>query len=396
MARIALSWELGVGSGYVATMAAVARIARAQGHECVFIVRDLALAAAHLPAELGELVQAPVAETIEPLQIKVQASYASLLHNCGFASVGNLAARLRAWQTLYKRFAIDRVMARHSPTALIAARLANLPLLRYGNGFSEPPDSSPWPSFRPDLQIPETALLANEAHLLDVINRAVAEFGAAPLASPSAVLRGVRTVLLTYPELDHYRRAAAVDHVGIPDISFGETPLWPDGDTPRLFVSLVSLQQFELWLPLLKQLRARSLVRIHSAAAKIAQRADNVWLCTQAAVNFDQAVAASDAVICYGTLNLVTLALIGRKPVGVMAHNPDQLMMALSAQRSGAGVLLPTTPTDDALPLLQRLLDDPALRSAAGQFADRYAGWSRAAIPQRLLDAVLAATPSGF
>ncbi|MDP9140863.1 MAG: hypothetical protein M3O62_08750 [Pseudomonadota bacterium] len=396
MARIALTWELGVGSGYVATMAAIARAARAQGHECIFMVRDLAVAAPHLGPDLGDLVQAPIGATPPHQQVKVQTSYASLLHNCGFASSTVLRARLRSWQALYSRFAVDCVMSRHSPTAVLAARLMQLPLLRYGQGFSEPPEQSPWPSFRPDLQIPESALLQNEDHLLGVMNQAIGELGGKTLSAPANLVRGTPLALLTYPELDRYPRPAGTRYLGMPEISYGAEPEWPAGNGPRLFVSLHSVRQLDQWLPLLNPLKARCLVRLFHGSASGLSKAEHIRIFDDPPINFDRAAETADAILCYGSHNLANVGLLKGKPIGVIANTPDQLMMGVTVQKLGMGLLMSTNPDAGTPAMIERLLTDASLRQTTMAFAERYANWNRDTIPQRLLDAALAAQPSGF
>lgn len=395
MARIALTWELGAGSGYISTMAALAHSAGAQGHQCVFIVRDLAIAANLLPAGLGELVQAPLGDTPIDQQVKVQISYASLLHNCGYASSAALSARLRAWQSLYTRFAIDRVMIRHSPTALLAARLMQLPVLRYGLSFTEPPDTSPWPSFRPDLQIPPNALQQNEDQLLMTINRSLRDFGATPLSTAAGLVGGTPVALLSYPELDRYARPPDVRYLGFPRIGFGAAPEWPPGDGPCVFVSMHTAQQFEQWLPLLAPLKIRCLARTLLGSVRGLSIPAHIRTFEEA-LDFERIAESCDVILTYGSLNLINLGLLKGKPIGVTATTPDQLMAGLAVQELGAGLLMSTMPDTGTPPMLRRLLDDATLRRAAESFAERYAGWPRDTIPQRLLDAALAAPPSGF
>lgn len=396
MARIAMTWELGAGAGYVSTMAAVARCARAQGHHCVFIVRDLAVAATLLPAELGELAQAPMGDTPPDQQVKLQVSYASLLHNCGYASSTALAARLRAWQSLYERFAIDRVMIRHSPTALLAARLMRLPLLRYGLSFTEPSEESPWPSFRPDLKFPLSTLQQNEGQLLLTINQALSMLGAAPLGSMADLVRGTPLALLSYPELDKYARPAGVRYLGFPRIGFGGKPEWPAGEGPRVFASMHTTKQLEQWLPLLAPLKIRCLARTLHGSARGLSKFEHIRIFDQPPLDFEQLAEDCDAILTYGSLNLISLGLLKGKPIAVIAGTPDQLMAGLAVQELGAGLLMSTNPDAGSPALLQRLLDDAALRQSAGRFAQRYAGQPRDMIPQQLLDAALTARPAGF
>ncbi|MFP5305876.1 MAG: glycosyltransferase [Gammaproteobacteria bacterium] len=397
MARLALVWELGSGSGYAAVMALIARVAIAEGHECVFIVRHLHAAARLLPPELGVLVQAPASTAASAEAVRVQTSYATLLHNCGFGDVDALAARLRAWQALYRAFGIERVLACHSPTAVLAARMLELPLLHYGTGFSIPPETSPWPGFRPDLAVPGRALLHNEAKVLGVVNQALQRLGAPPLPRLQALYAGVPTALLGYAELDHYAGAERPGFLGLPEISFGARPDWPDAAEPaRLFVSLIPGSGARDWLSLLAALPARSLVRFHGGAAPKHAPSPRISVCT-APVSFAPAIAASTAVVGYASHNLVCEALLGGKPVALIAHNPEHLLLGRRVQALGAGPLLPQRPDADTARHLGALLADASYRSRAERFAERYRSQPRSRIAQTLLHKALdaAAVPLG-
>ena len=94
--------------------------------------------------------------------------------------------------------------------------------------------------------------------------------------------------------------------------------------------------------------------------------------------------------------SLIGVALLKARPVGVIANTPDQLMAGLMAQKTGAGILLSTTPDAGTPAMLERLLKDRGLRDAAAGFSARHAGMSRESIPQRLLDAMLAAPATGL
>jgi UDP:flavonoid glycosyltransferase YjiC (YdhE family) len=373
MTRLALAWELGEASGYAALMTRIARAARDAGHECIAIVRDLHVATPIFDAgglDLA-LLQAPVATATRAPHVRVQTSYATLLHNCGFGDPVALAARLRAWQTLYRSFGIDRVLVRHSPTALLAARLSGLPVLHYGHGFSIPPAATPWPSFRPDTTISDEILVRNEAQVLTATNRALHLLGAAPLAQLADLFADVPTCMTSCHELDHYARLAPPAAIGLPDLSYGAAPVWPAADGVRLFASLLPAPGAAAWLQQLAALPLCALVRL-ARVATVTQAPANLRI-VHDALDFGQAISAAAAVFGYASHNLVYEALMRGRPLVLLAYAPDQLMLARRVEALGLGVLLPGQPDATATDRLRAVIEDPAYARRAAAFAARHA-----------------------
>jgi UDP:flavonoid glycosyltransferase YjiC (YdhE family) len=374
MARLGFVWELGQNGGYAAIIGQLARLAHAQGHDCVFFVCDPAVAIAHLPAELGPMIQAPLPRPSPSTGVRVQVSYASLLHNCGFAHADALAARLRSWRELFRALGIDRVAARHSPTAVLAARSLGLPLLHYGTRFSVPPPTTPWPSFRTDMKTSAEILRSNEAHLLATMNTALSAIGAGQLKNPAAMYDIPTTLLLGYPQTDHYAGSPrTAPHIGLPDLSFGETPEWTAvGGVPRLFVNLLRGPTVSAWLNVLGGIPAHIMLRVGDHDLEATTLPDNVQLIT-GAVNYREIIADSDAVLGYGSHNLVCEAILAGKPIAVIAHNPDQLLIAQRMQAQGLGPALPPSPDAASLQRLTNWLQLPEPAQAARTLADRCA-----------------------
>jgi UDP:flavonoid glycosyltransferase YjiC (YdhE family) len=323
----------------------------------------------------------------------VQTSYATLLHNNGFADAEPLAARLRTWQALYASFGVQRVIARHSPTAILAARTAGLPVLHYGNAFSLPPECTPWPSFRPDASVPEQVLLQNEKRVLETVNSALQRNGKPELVRLSALFAGLSSVLLDYPELDHCAAPGRGPYLGFPDINFGSRPSWADRQaTVRLFASLLPTSA-AAWTDVLGRLSAHTLVRFRGPRVPAHARTLPAHLQLAApaqSLNFKLAIADSGAVVGYGSHNLVCEALLGGRPIAVIAHTPDELLLGLRVQAIGAGILLPQVPDDSAADALSRFLLDPRHAEGALAFAQRHVTEDRGCIARRVLDAALA------
>jgi hypothetical protein len=394
VSRLCLAWELGEGSGYAALMARIAVAARAAGHDCVAVVRDLHATAPMFDAQGLEtpLLQSPLATPTRAPRVRVQTSYATLLHNCGFGDAAALIARLRAWLTLFRSFDIERVLVRHSPTALLAARIAGLPIVHYGNGFTMPPATTPWPSFRPDAAVSEEVLLHNEAQVLTTINATLHRFGIDGLARLTDLFAPLRLYMISSAELDHYARTGPIEAIGLPDLSYGARPIWPAGAAPKLFVSLKPATGTAAWLRQLAQLPLCALVRL-AGNTTLTQTPANLQL-ARGPLHFGQAIDAADLVFGYASHHLVYEALMRGRPLALLAYAPDHLMLARRVESLGLGILLPEQPDAEAVARLQRLINDPDYTKRAAAFAERHAGMPREHAAARLLDAALTATPA--
>jgi len=387
-APILLATELGHGQGHLAPLGAIAAHLAGRGQPCVLATHQPEVAEALGLHRVMPILPAPTG--IAGAQaVRLQASYASLLHDCGWHSATALAGRLRAWCSLLQFGGARAVLVDHAPTALLAARVLRLPAAALGTGFSLPPLQSPFPTY---LAIParEERLRDNEARVLAVANAALASLGAEPLPDLQSLFAGVELGLKTYPELDHYGfhygahdgTGRDANWLGLPDFSSGLSVDWGETREPRLLAYLRAGDGLEPLLAALHATKAQVLVRLadvpRTAVAhyerpglRILDR--NIWL--------RQALETCDAFVGSGSHGAVAEALLAGKPCLIQHFQMEQRMLAERVAALGAGlVLAPNEPASFA-PALQRLLEDSSLHEAARQFAARHAGQDR----QRLL-----------
>jgi len=390
MARVLLAWELGGNYGHLVALRALARALKQRGHECVFAVRMLGPAQQFLDPQLGALVQAPVRLAAAARRVRVQLSYASLLHNIGFNDPVELAGRLQAWRTLYGALKTDYVFADHSPVALVAARTLGIPAARIGNGFTLPPVLAPFPSFRPRANVPEHVLMGNEAAVLRELNHALALLKLRPLPVLQDIFRGTAAALLTYAPLDHYEVERAEGFRGLPDFSYGERPRWPDGKGPKIFAYLRPSPALPALLQALRGSKARVLLRLPDAHADVVRAAQRPGLSVAAGpVHFREAAESCDAFLNYGAHATVTEFLLAGKP-GILV--PDLHERAVTARRAsglGAAVSVRATGVAPLKRALDQVIDDAALRTGAAAFAAKHGRQDRARILPALVDELL-------
>src|SRR5262249_13075535 len=183
------------------------------GHWVLAAVREIPAAAAILGPQRIPFVQAPhIATGLRPPE--QMSSYADVLLDQGWSDGQVLDALTHCWLNLMRLYAPDVVVLDHSPTALLAARIARLPAVVVGNGFEVPFSATASSSF-PGLQwaTPERAEAA-ERRTTDQANRVLAGYGLPALASLRELFSAVPVRLVTFPELDHYGPRSDAYYVG--------------------------------------------------------------------------------------------------------------------------------------------------------------------------------------
>ena len=389
--RILLAWELGAGYGHLMPLRAIAEQLRARGHGCAFAVRELDGAERLGLHRYGPVYPAPLAVGRIRNPVRVQTSYASLLHNCGFDQEDSLAGRLRAWRELMTLSGSSAVLGDHAPTALLAARSLGLPVAATGTGFTLPPPTSPLPAF-PGLRLGASVLARNEEQVLRLVNAALGRFGAAPLTSLRQLFDGVLAGLKTYPELDHYGLPRAAGYLGLPDFSSGLEVDWGPSGEKRVLAYLRPFAGLESLLDALARLPAQVLVRIAELdPARLASYQRPGLLFIDRDIWLRQAVEGCDAFINYGAHGATAEALLAGKPVLLLPNNVERQLLAARAQQLGAALVLNGNQKQPVADALQQLLDDDGLRQAAARFATRHAGRDRSRIIPDWLESWLAA-----
>lgn len=384
-APILLATELGHGQGHLTPLGAIGRHLAGRDQPCALMTHQPRMAEAlglhrHMP-----ILQAPVGDA-GAQAARLQASYASLLHDCGWHSVTALAGRLRIWCSRLQFSGARALIVDHAPTALLAARLLGLPAAALGTGFSLPPPRSPFPAYAP-IPAREERLRDNETRVLAVANAALAELGGEPLPDLQALFTGVELGLKTYPELDHYGIGREANFLGLPDFSSGTSVDWGERREPRLLAYLRAGEGLEPLLAALHASHAQVLVRLADVPRAAVVRYErpglrildhNVWL--------RQALETCDAFVCSGSHGAVAEALLAGKPCLIQHFQMEQCLLAERVAAIGAGLVLAPDQPGSFGPALQRLLDDPTLHHAARQFAARHAGKDRQRILPQWVD----------
>ncbi len=378
MSRILLAWELGTGFGHLGPFLGLAPKLLERGHELHIAAREIAgavKAVGNLPITVH---QAPLClNTYGGLQ-EPPLNYAEILMRYGYLEPAMLQGMVTAWQGLMRTIRADLVIADHAPTALLAARLLDLPRAVIGSAFNAPVPANPSPNMRSWITVPRERLVDSDTRVLTVINSVVPP--QRHLHSLLELFDGVLRFLSGVPELDPHGARDPRDYLGLHTLSTGTAaPQWPDGDGPRVFFYLhADYRHAERALQAVAASRVRALVYVLGPTDALKSRFSGAGLSfAPGLLDMSRVVAECDLCICHGNVGTTLGMLAGGKPVLALPKQLENFLLGKTVERIGAGrVVHPDAAEPDIAGVLGSMLGDIAYAGNARALADRYAGES--------------------
>lgn len=388
MAKVLIAWELGANLGHLTRLRPVATALHSRGHTLSFALRDVMGSRAVLPPGLGRVFQAPLAINAAP---RPAWTMADVLVACRHGDATGLAGLVAAWQSLIEASGCEVLIADHAPTALLAARVTGIPAVHIGHGFSVPPRLSPLPVFRDWSPPPATHAAEVDAQVLGSVNTVLREAGAAPLDRLCDLFYPERTLLCTWPELDHYGGLgrSTADYVG-PDCEYapGAEPAWPNGHGPHVLAYLrrshpghadVLRALASAGLPTLCYLPGEGIEPVSAPSLRYSRQP----------IDLRRALPRCSLLVCHAGQATVAQALRLGIPVLMLPEHAEQHLIARQVERSGAGVnaALQAQPVAYAPLIAAMVQPDGPHAGAARAIAKRYSSFDPAALTARIVEA---------
>ncbi len=374
MARVLIAWELGEAFGHLARCLRLAEGLVARGHQVTLALKEVRLPTGQQLVPGISVLAAPRTPQTGPVD-RSPINYADVLRVSGFSDAQDVAARLNAWRGILNLTRPDVLVADHAPTALLAARIADIAYLSVGNGFAIPPDVSPWPSIRPWEAIPDRALSTAETLLDRVFDAALKALGY-PKTARVRELFGAQDVLDTFVELDHYDVRKAGRYVG-PIVSVRQAMRadWQSREGSRVLAYLrPSVPGFSAILQAFARLDAEVLCVAPGLKPDVAKRfATRRLRIALTPVDLAPLLERADLAVGYGNSGFSTQALLAGVPLAMRPRYVEQALLARRVEALGAGTLLAgQIDAGGVTSALQDLLGNPTYRNAAGAFQERH------------------------
>lgn len=386
MARVLIAWELGEAFGHLTRCQRLAEGLAGRGDTVTLVLKDVRLPAGQRLAPGISVLPAPLTPQAGARNSPV--NYADMLLASGFADVQDVVARLNAWRGIMALVRPDMLLGDHAPTALLAARLSEIPHLAIGNGFMIPPAVFPWPSIRPWESVSDQALIAAEIELdrvTGVAQRALGHAGEVRIRE----LFGANDVLDTFAELDHYGERPDGYYAGpIVSVPLALRVAWQSQEGRRVLAYLrPTVPGFIAIVQALARLDAEVLCVVPGMSPEAAKQC-----CTRrlrialVPVDLPPLLKDADLAVSYGNGGFSTQALLAGVPLLMRPQHVEQALLAHRVEALGAGRLLSgRINVETVMQVLHELLDNPLYRQAAGAFQERYRHFSNErAIEQRL------------
>lgn len=388
MARILLAWEMGSNLGHVSRLLPLGRRLRSRGHGVLAVVRDLEAAAKVLAPAGIPFIQAPRVSSAPPVSAQ-PASYADLLRHSGWADAQQLWAMVQAWVNVLRLFAPEVLITDHSPTALLAARCERVSGVAIGTGFELPPIRQPLPCFPgfPGATL-ENAVSA-ERLVVENANRVMQAAKGRSLRTLSDLFQCERRWMTTFPELDHYEARLGERYIGpIGEVGEGEHLEWPSGPSQRIFAYLRP-DTPDVGVILRALAGSGAAVVCYApgiAASETAGVQSEQFILAQRPVDLSILRRGAGLCVSYAPAATVTYALLDGVPQLMAPSHVEAQLTAHRVELLGAGITLRGTVTEQSVSAeLATLLNNPAFKTRASAFAERYRSYD----PNRAADAIV-------
>ena len=378
---ILYAWELGANLGHIGTFLPIARELRVHGYTVHWAVTHPHQAARLLPNAGFEWLQAPTMP--EQRREGPPLSYADILLRFGYADGTDLLGLVVAWRELLRLTRAQVVLADHAPTAILAARSLDIPVMLFGSGFFAPPKVHPTPNMRPWSPVSAAHLLATDRQALANINAVLEDFGKPPLDTVAQLFQVAEDSLLSFPELDHYPARGPARYWGMLPAAVAEDSIWPAVAGPRVFSYLrPETPHLEAALQTLHGLQGSVLIYAPGLSAELMQRyAASHIAFSPVPVDLNKVTRQADAGLTYASPAATVAFLMAGKPVLMMPGHLEQFLFARRVEEMGAGLLQnPEQPPQNLAAMLRQVLADPGFRANAGAFAAKYANFDQNAV----------------
>lgn len=395
MSRVLITWELGGNYGHLTRTLPVAEKLRQLGHNVLFATRDVGVANELLTKRSFPFVSVPLPARAVRLQYP-PGNYAELLLMEGFGEIATLAGTVRAWLHLINLFTPDAIVVDHSPTAIIAAHIARLPVVAIDGSFALPP--YPFPSIR-TLDDRRSAEVRNsEIVVTATINQLLKEHRSKPFESLAEMFVGHDLLITNFPELDHFGPRDDVTYVGPigADVSQDEV-CWHSSQALKIFAYLRSQANNAVTLlRVLHDLDAAVIAVVSGLdSAQVGQVQRPGMRVMSRPVAIRPMLQQASIIISHGG-SLTTQAVANGIPTLVLPHTPEQQLRGLRVEALGVGINVGTDRSQNALrAAIHALAEDRCYKSAAKRFAQKHADFDQDTAVQLVASRIERAIASG-
>lgn len=377
MAKILLTWELGGYLGHIRRLKLIADEFTKRGHTVSFALRDLSRTEGIFGDDRYQVFQAPIWLPKAVGAPSPTYSFAEILIRFGYLDAEGLMGLVRGWQALFDRQKPELVFFDYAPTGLIASRGYGFKKVVVGSGFYVPPAIHPMPNMRYWETVSGDRLQKAEDRVVGCVNKVLARFGQKPIRALYELFDADKSLIFSYPPLDHYPQRTNGNYVGIleaPDTA--RTPDWPNGKNARIFAYLKPEHEgFDAIMQVLSNSDHAVLVYAHNVPAKFVSRYSNeTTRISREPYDIHLMAEQADLFVNHAGHDTLSHGLLAGKPLLLLPMQLEQALMAKRVVDMGAGLsVAPNTQARQLEKYLETVLHDPSFAAKARMFRETYA-----------------------
>ncbi len=338
MAKILYVWELGGGYGHIDRMFHIGSKLARLGHDVEYAVRDVAKTWARYPHQ-ATILQAPY-YIRNGATLPLAENYSDILLRCGFADADELFGLVQSWQAIYRSVQPDLILVEHAPAAMLAAKSLDLAYCLVGTGFIVPPNQqSPMPTLQPWKSSPVEMLQDMDRQVVENANRVLAGSQQDSISQVSELLCGEESMLLSWPETDHYGERDSGHYLGpiLDTVRGHEVKKWAIARQPRVFAYLSA--RYRHYQSMLDQLLGGPVnmlvhARDFSYTNPDVHSSHNIHISPKP-LDTEWAMQFADLVICHGGQATTLFALKTSTPLLILPQQLEQAVLAYRLNQTG-------------------------------------------------------------
>lgn len=390
MSRVLFTWELGGNLGHLARYMPIARQLRQRGHEVLFALKERDSACALIAGEGFRSLQAPFCFAPE-IAGRGLLNYSDIIEANGFGDVGSISALMDGWSSIFSESDPDVVVAQFAPSSVLAARLSRMQVMRVDSGFGCPPDQTPFPGFRPWLEVAVEELLVRERRVLGNINQVCRKLGVAPFGTLQDVFRTDADLLQTVPELDHYTGRCCGNYIGpLFDLDGGELFAWPEGQAQRVLLYLRPFDGLRAVFEALASSGCHVVAAIPGIDENLRTEFSTCSFQISAApVRLAALLPKADLAVAHGGHGLASACLLAGIPMLLLPQLAEQLMTLYNVERLGIGAGIRGDEAESRFAaIFRRMTTQPHFRENAVRLSRKYAGYDMEIAVRTLCDRI--------
>ena len=375
MATVLFGWELGGGLGHIVPLVRIAEALAHDGHQPVFVVKDLSIATKHLsehhPDHDWPVLQPPLWPKVASRDAFVATGYADVLGRIGYLDETLLATSLSAWLDLIREIEPALVVTNYAPTLNLAAwETASQVII--GTGFTVPPAHKPTFVTYRGTSSPSQV---NQDEMLACVQNAREQLCLSPLSCLTDFQSAPQSFALTLRALDPHRGSRVIPAIGLMDDPV-ELSTKPDDSKFYAYLDGRDSAAVEL-LAALARAGIAGNVHLKFASPEQEQRLMQLGLQMEPnPINFRERMNEFALVIHHGGNATAASALLAGRPQVLLPRFLEQDLTGDALAELGVGVSLKgTLHVADLIATVQSLMSDTDrishMHSVASQIRQR-------------------------